>query len=355
MAGGPTLPPSAPENSAPGNRSAEPESLPGPPAPDCTPEARRLAATNWRRGLHRKFRRHAGLQARAATILHRVSAGTWQDGTIHAGNLAYMSLLAIFPFFILGAGGLHLLGDAGAGAASLTTLLTGLPPTVRHVIEPVVNTSMAQASGWLLWAGGVVGLWTVSSLIETLRDILRRAYGTQPTLGFWHARLISSGIIVAAMILLMVSLFTQVAIGTAQGVVATLFPEFARPLGQMALTRLLPALGLFVAVLLLFMSLTPAAYRGRRYPKWPGALAFTLWSVAVAASIPQLLQVMFTYDLIYGSLAGIMIVLFFFWLVGLGMVVSAELNAALAVTPEEERALLDGAGKDEPEVRETRL
>ena len=32
-----------------------------------------------------------------------------------------------------------------------------------------------------------------------------------------------------------------------------------------------------------------------------------------------------------------MIALFFFWLVGLGMVVGAELNAALAETPEEER------------------
>jgi membrane protein len=43
----------------------------------------------------------------------------------------------------------------------------------------------------------------------------------------------------------------------------------------------------------------------------------------------------FTYDLTYGSLAGVMIALFFFWLVGLGMVVGAELNAALAETPEE--------------------
>jgi membrane protein len=40
----------------------------------------------------------------------------------------------------------------------------------------------------------------------------------------------------------------------------------------------------------------------------------------------------FHYDLTYGSLAGVMIALFFFWLVGLGMVVGAELNAALAET-----------------------
>ena len=33
-----------------------------------------------------------------------------------------------------------------------------------------------------------------------------------------------------------------------------------------------------------------------------------------------------------------MVALFFFWLLGLGTVIGAELNAALAVTPEEEAA-----------------
>jgi len=57
--------------------------------------------------------------------------------------------------------------------------------------------------------------------------------------------------------------------------------------------------------------------------------------VAVTGLLPWVLARFFTYDLTYGSLAGVMIALFFFWLVGLGMVVGAELNAALAVTPEE--------------------
>jgi membrane protein len=39
----------------------------------------------------------------------------------------------------------------------------------------------------------------------------------------------------------------------------------------------------------------------------------------------------FTYDLTYGSLAGSMVTLLFFWLVGLGLVIGAELNAALAL------------------------
>ena len=39
------------------------------------------------------------------------------------------------------------------------------------------------------------------------------------------------------------------------------------------------------------------------------------------------------YDLTYGSLAGVIISLIFFFIVGLGVVIGAELNAALAETP----------------------
>ena len=97
----------------------------------------------------------------------------------------------------------------------------------------------------------------------------------------------------------------------------------------------MPALLLYGALYALFYTLTPAAYRARRYPKWPGALLVSLWWIAVMIALPWVLARFFTYDLTYGSLAGVMIALFFFWLVGLGMVVGAELNAALAVTPEE--------------------
>ena len=37
-----------------------------------------------------------------------------------------------------------------------------------------------------------------------------------------------------------------------------------------------------------------------------------------------------SYDLTYGSLAGIVVVLLFFYLIGLGLVFGAHLNAALA-------------------------
>ena len=58
--------------------------------------------------------------------------------------------------------------------------------------------------------------------------------------------------------------------------------------------------------------------------------------MAVTIALPPAIRQFFSYDMTYGSLAGIMIALFFFYLVGLGVVIGAELNAALAETPEEE-------------------
>jgi membrane protein len=199
----------------------------------------------------------------------------------------------------------------------------------------VARDVIEARSGWLLWIGGLVGLWTVGSLIETIRDILRRAYGTKRTRAFWHYRLASTGIIIAAVILLLVSLLAQVVIGAAEQAIYAWLPELDPLVGEITMTRMIPAGVLFASLYLLFLSLTPSAYRFRRYPKWPGALFVTLWWVAVTIALPWALRSVFNYSLTYGSLAGVMITLFFFWLVGLGMVFGAELNAALAETPEE--------------------
>ena len=112
------------------------------------------------------------------------------------------------------------------------------------------------------------------------------------------------------------------------------------------MTRIAPALVLFGSLYLLFLSLTPHDYRAKRYPKWPGALLTALWILAVTAVLPPLVRSIFAYSLTYGSLAGIMLALFFFWLVGLGVVIGAELNAALAVTPEEEAAEVEDESEE---------
>lgn len=314
----------------------------GPPVPDYSPEARRREVLA---GKHpRQFRSWFGFDGRAYEVARRVVVGTINDGTIHAGNLAYMSVLAIFPFFITGAAIFAAVGEESERMATVSAILTAFPPMVRNVIEPVARDVIEARSGWLLWAGGIIGLWTVGSLIETIRDILRRAYGTQPTQAFWKYRIGSVGIIIAAVLFLIFSLFLQVTISTAQVVISTYLPQLTESVSKLGWSRMISALALYGSIWMLFIALTPSDYRGKRYPKWPGAVLVTIWWLAVTMALPPALRSMFAYDLTYGSLAGFMIALFFFWLVGLGMVAGAELNAALAETPEEERDRIGQAG-----------
>ena len=311
---------------------------------DLSPEARRKRALRLRAGLQETIEEHVGPRGRLwdtriFRVLNRVWTGAYHDGSIHAGNLAYMAILALFPFFITVGAGFSLLGEQAQRAASVHAFLRGLPPIVSRALEPVAMDVIVARSGWLLWIGGLVGLWTVGSLIETIRDILRRAYGTRESYAFWRYRLISTGVIILAVIAMLFALLAQVAIGTAQEVIMAWFPRAQGWIASLSTSRLIPAAVIYLSLYLLFYTLTPRVYRTRRYPKWPGAVLVTAWWMAVSTALPQVLQRFFTYDLTYGSLAGVMIALFFFWLVGLGMVVGAELNAALAETPEEQDML----------------
>ncbi|VVT03947.1 YihY/virulence factor BrkB family protein [Erythrobacter sp. EC-HK427] len=314
----------------------------GQPLPDYSPEARA-------RDVHKPaefadLHTRIGPGTRAWVVLKRVVVSTFNDGTIHAGNLAYMSVLAIFPFFITAAAIFSVAGDYADRVATIDALLTAMPPVVADVIGPAARSVIDARSGWLLWIGGAIGLWTVGSLIETIRDILRRAYGTRATRAFWQYRLATTAIIIGAVLLLMTSLIAQVMIGTAQEVIEAAMPQFYTVVNTLEWSRIIPTIVLYGSILLLFVALTPPKYRGKRYPKWPGALLVTVWWFAVTVVLPPLLRGLFTYDLTYGPLAGFMIALFFFWLVGLGVVAGAELNAALAETPEEERRRLGDPG-----------
>ena len=288
----------------------------------------------WREGMA-EARERLGPGSRTWDVIKRVFIGAWNDGSIHAGNLAYMMIIALFPFFITAAAVFSAIGEPSQRAAAINAVLIALPPVVADVIEPVARSVIDARSGWLLWISGFFGLWTVGSLVETMRDILRRAYGTKWEHAFWRYRLASTGITLASVILILLSIIAQVIIGTVLQVIEAFLPQFNDLVGMISLSRIAPAFILYSALWLLFVSLTPGAYRGRSYRKWPGALFVTIWWIGVTTALPTVLRTFFSYDLTYGSLAGMMIALFFFYLVGLGMVVGAELNAALAETPEE--------------------
>jgi membrane protein len=79
-------------------------------------------------------------------VLRRVASRTHSDGFIHAGTLADLALLAIFPFLILGAALFALLGR-GDDALGLIDAIPYTLPNVAAVIAPVAMISIAARAG----------------------------------------------------------------------------------------------------------------------------------------------------------------------------------------------------------------
>ena len=273
------------------------------------------------------------LATRACRVVVRVGSHTWSDGFTLAGNLAYLSLLTLFPFFIVVATVAGAFGRTADGLHAVDAFLRTVPPDVGKLIAaPIQGVIAARSQKGLLTLGIVVTLWTVSGFIETIREIVRRAYGTTSTRPVWEYRLGAIALIIGAVVLMLVAFAVQVALTAVEQFIVHLLPVENDLIGKLGLGRIAPGVALFVALWGIFFAVTPRKYRG--CPIWPGALLIAIVWIGTTMLLPAILALFGGYDRTYGSLAGVIVALLFFYIIGLGLVVGAQLNAALAIVPE---------------------
>src|SRR3954470_10740901 len=228
-----------------------------------SPEERRKRLASMRAAFGTDVEQKLKPKVTPIEILKRVAIGVYNDGFIHAGNLAYLSILALFPFFILAAAVAHLLGQSQDAQLTVINVLRRLPPDVASTLSEPVQEVLTVRTGTLLWLGGLVGLWTAASFVETIRDILRRAFGVKFCAPFWEYRIGSILIILGAVVLLMVAFAASVALSSIHHVLIEWFPFAEGVATTLGIYRLVPAATLFFTFYVLFFALTPARYRRR--------------------------------------------------------------------------------------------
>lgn len=291
-----------------------------------SPEARR-------HGFHKRLS-DLGISERVIEVAKRVAVGAYTDGFTHAGNLAYLSLVTLFPFFIVATAIARLVGRTGDGLQAVAAFLQTVPPEVGSLLRPAILEVLEARSGSLLWLGALVGLWTTSGFIETVRAILRQAYGVQSGTPFWRLKLGAIGMVIGSVILAMMAFSFQVLLIGAEQFIWRVIPFASDAARIVSVGKVAPAIALYGALYILFYTLTPLRYRKSGCVKWPGPLFVTIWWMTCTAALPHVIGAFGGYGLTYGSLAGVMVALIFFFLIGFGVVIGAELNAALAETPD---------------------
>ena len=107
---------------------------------------------------------------------HSVLDTIRQDGIEHAGYLAFLSILSLFPFLIFLVSILTFLGDSETGAKTIVFLLSSAPPDIASALSPRIEEILNGPPQSLLTIAIIGIIWTASSAVEGIRTILNRAY-----------------------------------------------------------------------------------------------------------------------------------------------------------------------------------
>lgn len=273
--------------------------------------------------------RYQGRSLKGFLICRDVFFAALSDGAIYAGNIAYLSLVTLFPLAILLTSVTGLLGQTDAGEAAIVGFLAALPPRVAEILAPVIAQVITARSGTLLYVGGIVALWTVTGFVESVRGLIYRAYGATLEGSFIQVRLKSAGATLVAMILVVLLFVVQLLLMVLLRNILHFLPISVNLPTWVNVSGLIPPLLVFLALWAIFRVLTPPGFR-HHSRAWPGALVTAIAWTGSAWLLGPILSLFGGMALTYGALTGIMVTMLFFYVVGFALVLGAELNAALA-------------------------
>lgn len=247
---------------------------------------------------------------------------------VFAGHIAYMGLFALFPFLIFL---LALAGFLGQGEAAEETIALGmelLPPDVASALRPAINEVVNAPHAGLMTFGILVSLWAASAGLEALRHALNLAYNVSDPPTFWRMRLQSLLLTILAAVVAVLVMVLLVIIPLVLDGIRFLLQQPELGFEAFAPWREWAGLFLLLGLLMLLYRVLPNV-RLRPMEVVPGAvIAWVLWLLAVWGYTVYLRSVP-SYSVTYGSLGGIVVTLFFFYISALLFIFGAEVNSVL--------------------------
>jgi membrane protein len=265
----------------------------------------------------------------AIVIRDAVFIGVMKHDAIElAGYLAYLNMLSLFPFLVLLIFGLGYLGELKIGADFIQMLFAHLPPHATAALKPRIDEILKGPPQGFVTLSIIACIWTASSTVEGMRTVLNRAYRVYTPPAYVFRRLLSMVQLIILMFIIIIGLSSLVLLPiTVSSIEAWLgAPLFAQgksgAVGQAILS--LSVLVLFAVVCIIYYILPNIKQRFINVA--PGAcITVTLWLWAISV-YSYYLSKFEQVSLIYGSLAGVIASLLFFFLVNFCLIMGAELN-----------------------------
>ncbi|MFO0996153.1 MAG: YihY/virulence factor BrkB family protein [Alphaproteobacteria bacterium] len=253
---------------------------------------------------------------------------TADESTICAGHVAFSTIMALFPFLIFATALAAFIGFAQRADEFVELTFSLLPEEVARTLGPTIKDILSTRRGSVLTVSMIGTAWAASSGIEALRAGLNRAYDVDQYRPFIRRRIQGLGLVIFAALMVFV-ITTVIVVGPLlwQLLINRLeVPKSWKWLWPIARFGLGVSL-VFGASAFLYRWLPDRAPRWRHV--YPGALVMTALWLGFASLFSVYLRNLGQYHAVYGSLAGIVITLLFFFLSAAVFIFGAQVNAAI--------------------------
>lgn len=247
------------------------------------------------------------------------------DGIEHAGYLAFLSILSFFPSLIFLIAVIGFFGESKIGTDFLYKIISGLPNEMSRGLTPRIKEIISGPSDGYLTIAIIGVIWTASSSVEGCRTILNRAYRIAFPPPYILRRLVS----IFEFFIIIFVIISGILIFVIVPVILKYFEkQFSIKLEIDYDFFYLRQLAIFVILTtstsVLYYALPNAKQKFTQ--TIPGSiLAVILWVILVNF-FSLYLENFNQMNFVYGSIAGVIISLMFFYLISLVFIFGAEFN-----------------------------
>lgn len=269
----------------------------------------------------------------AVTVARHATVNFVEDRCTHmAAAISYFALFALFPLTVLAISAFGIvLRDADVQADVLAAIVGALPVEATSIEDSL--RSLANLGPTVTVISLIAAVWTVGTLAGVVNRSVNVVFDVDRPRPLLRAKLVDSSLLPLGGLLLLASFVLTGAWSVVQAGAGDRFEglEWLWSAGAIAI----PVLLTFVTFLFLFWLLPHQLVRLRHI--WPGALVAALGVEVVKQGFAYYLSNVTNYDVIYGSLGGIIALLLFVYasanLLLFGAEIAAEVPHVLNAEP----------------------
>lgn len=250
-----------------------------------------------------------------------------------AAEMAYIFILAFFPFMIFLVSVFGMLGTASRIDKIMLFLSEIVPLSAMETIKSVLLSVMQSSSKSLATIGLVTSLFLASNATAVAIKGLNKAYKIKETRPYWYVRLLSIALVIlnASILFFGVNLtvFAQIFIRSISEFVTIQSALIDTINTLLALRWLVAFVALFVMIFLNYFLMPNTQKMNKRIRvlyTLPGTLFFCTFWLLASWGFSLYVNDFGSYDKVYGILGGFAVLLLWLYYTSLIMLIGGELN-----------------------------